>query len=303
MLDISVIILTYNEEKHIRRCIENVISFAKEVFIIDSFSTDRTIEIAREYDKVKIFQNKWENNYAKQFNWGLKHAPITTEWVLRLDADEYLLSELIQELHEKLPSFVPDITGVLFNRRYIFMDKWIRGGIYPAKMLRLFRFGKGICERRMMDEHIQLLEGYAVEFKYDMVDENLNNLSWILHKMVNYAIREAVDLLDIEVGLTKVGKFDADKNIGKEAHSKRMMKHKYVHMPLFWRAFAFFCYRYIFRGGFKDGKIGFLFHFMYSWWYRMLVDAKILEIWRACGSDKEKIRKHVLMNYNIDIDS
>lgn len=302
MLDISVIILTYNEEKHIRRCIENVISFAKEVFIIDSFSTDRTIEIAREYDKVKIFQNKWENNYAKQFNWGLKYAPITTEWVLRLDADEYLLPELIQELRENLPSFVPDITGVLFNRRYIFMDKWIRGGIYPAKMLRLFRFGKGICERRMMDEHIQLLEGYAVEFKYDMVDENLNNLSWILHKMVNYAIREAVDLLDIEMGLTKVGEFDADKNIGKEAHSKRMMKHKYVHMPLFWRAFAFFCYRYIFRGGFKDGKIGFLFHFMYSWWYRMLVDAKILEVRRACGYDKEKIRKHILLNYNIDID-
>ena len=303
MLDISVIILTYNEEKHIRRCIENVISFAKEVFIIDSFSTDKTLEIAKEYDIVKILHNKWENNHAKQFNWGLKYAPITTEWVLRLDADEYLLPELIQELCEKLPSFASEITGILLNRRYIFMDKWIRGGIYPAKLLRLFRYGKGICERRMMDEHIQLLEGYAVEFKYDMVDENLNNLSWILHKMVNYAIREAVDLLDIEMGLTNVGEFDADKNIGKEAHSKRMMKHKYVHMPLFWRAFAFFCYRYIFRGGFKDGKIGFLFHFMYSWWYRMLVDAKILEIWRACGSDKEKIRKHVLLNYNIDIDS
>ncbi|RKU69417.1 MULTISPECIES: glycosyltransferase family 2 protein [Parabacteroides] len=302
MLDISVIILTYNEEKHIRRCIENVISFAKEVFIIDSFSTDRTLEIAREYHNVHILQNKWENNYAKQFNWGLEHSDITTQWVLRLDADEYLLPELIQELYEKLPSLTPDITGVLFNRRYIFMEKWIKGGIYPTKLLRLFRSGKGICEQRLMDEHIQLLEGYAVEFKYDMVDKNLNDLSWTLHKQVNYAIREAIDLLDIEINLTGTRRMDKDKYIGKQAYFKRMKKHKYVCLPLFWRAFAFFCYRYILHGGFKDGKIGFLFHFMYSWWYRMLVDAKILEIRKACGRDKEKIREHILTNYNIDID-
>ena len=95
---------------------------------------------------------------------------------------------------------------------------------------------------------------------------------------------------------------DKDKYIGKQAYFKRMKKHKYVCLPLFWRAFAFFCYRYILHGGFKDGKIGFLFHFMYSWWYRMLVDAKILEIRKACGRDKEKIREHILTNYNIDID-
>lgn len=303
MLDISIIILTYNEEKHIRRCIENVIPIAKEIFIIDSFSTDNTVEIAKSYNHVQVLQNKWENQYAKQFNWGLEHAPITAEWVLRLDADEYLLPELIQELCEKLPSLPPDISGVLFKRRYIFMDKWIRGGIYPTKLLRLFRYGKGICEHRLMDEHIQLLEGYAVDFEHDMVDENLNNLSWTLHKQVNYAIREAIDLLDIEINFTGIGKMDKNKYIGKQSHYKRLMKHKYVRMPLFWRAFVFFCYRYILHGGFKDGRIGFLFHFMYSWWYRMLVDAKILEIRKACGRDKEKIKEYIWKNYNIDIDS
>ena len=82
MLNISVIILTYNEELHIRRCIENVLSIAKDIFIVDSFSTDNTLGIAKKYSNVHVLQNKWENNYAKQFNWGLEHAPIHTQWVV-----------------------------------------------------------------------------------------------------------------------------------------------------------------------------------------------------------------------------
>ena len=101
MLDISVIILTYNEGIHIRRCLKNVNSFAKEVFLVDCFSTDSTIEIAENLG-AKVYQNKWENNHAKQFNWALKNLPIKTKWVLRLDADEYLLPELLKEINEKL---------------------------------------------------------------------------------------------------------------------------------------------------------------------------------------------------------
>ena len=106
-LDISVIILTYNEELHIRRCLDNVSNIAKDIFIIDSFSTDLTLQIAKEYSNVVVLQNKWENNYAKQFNWGVEHAPIKTEWVLRLDADEYLLPELVEELNLSL---IPHLT-------------------------------------------------------------------------------------------------------------------------------------------------------------------------------------------------
>ena len=95
MLDLTVIILTYNEELHIRRCLENVAPIAKDIFIIDSYSTDRTLEIAREFENVQVLQNKWTNNYAKQFNWGLANANISTKWILRLDADEYLMPELV----------------------------------------------------------------------------------------------------------------------------------------------------------------------------------------------------------------
>ena len=261
MLDLSVIILTYNEELHIQRCIENVLPMAKDIFIIDSFSTDRTLEIARKYPHVHILQNKWGNNYAKQFNWGLEHAPIHTQWVLRLDADEYLLPELIEELQEKLPSLPDDVSGIIFKRRHI----------------------------------------RAVEFNHDFCDHNLNDLSWFCHKHVNYAIREAVDLLDIELDLTGAAETDEKKQISGQAKAKRMMKHRYAKQPLFWRAFAYFCYRYFFKLGFTEGKEGFLWHFLQGWWYRTLVDAKVFEIKKACGNDKEKIRRHLKDNYGIEL--
>ena len=301
MLDLSVIILTYNEEIHIRRCLDNINSIAKDIFIIDSYSTDRTLDIAQKYENVKILQHQWPGNQATQFNWALTHLSINTQWVLRLDADEYLLPELIAELREKLPSLPIDVNGIIFNRRHIFMDKWMKRGIYPVKLLRVFRYGKGMCEQRLMDEHIQLTEGRAVEFEHDFCDHNLNNLSWFCHKHVNYAIREAVDLLDIELDLTGAAESDENKQISKQAQKKRMKKHQYVKQPLFWRAFVYFCYRYFLKGACLDGKEGFLWTFLQGWWYRTLVDAKVFEIKRACGNDKEKIRQHLKMIYGINL--
>ena len=299
MLDLSVIILTYNEELHIRRCLENVALIAKDIYIIDSFSTDKTLDIAKEYPNVHILQNKWENNYAQQFNWGLEHSNISTDWVLRLDADEYLLPELVEELREKLPTLPEDVTGIIFNRRHIFMGKWMRRGIYPVKLLRVFRHGKGMCEQRLMDEHIQLTEGRAVEFEHDFCDHNLNNLSWFCHKHVNYAIREAVDLLDIELDLTGAAESDNGKEISPQALAKRMKKHQYAKQPLFWRSFAYFCYRYFLKGACLDGKVGFIWTFLQGWWYRTLVDAKVFEIKRQCGNDKEKIKALLRREYGI----
>ena len=280
---------------------DNINSIAKEIFVIDSYSTDRTLDIAKEYEKVKILQHQWPGNQATQFNWALTHLSINTQWVLRLDADEYLLPELIEELREKLPLLPIDVNGIIFNRRHIFMDKWMKRGIYPVKLLRVFRYGKGMCEQRLMDEHIQLTEGRAVEFEHDFCDHNLNNLSWFCHKHVNYAIREAVDLLDIELDLTGAAESDENKQISAQAQEKRMKKHQYAKQPLFWRAFAYFCYRYFVKGACLDGKEGFLWTFLQGWWYRTLVDAKVFEIKRACGNDKEKIRQHLKMVYGINL--
>lgn len=300
MLDLTVIILTYNEEIHIRRCLDRICPLAKYVFVIDSFSTDKTVEIASTYSNVTILQNKWVN-YATQFNWALRNAPIKTEWVLRLDADEYLTDELKVELRERLPDLQPEYTGIVFPLRRVFLGKTIKRGMNQVKLLRMFRHGKAESETRQMDEHIQLSKGQAIEFKHEFADDNLNDLSWWTHKHVGYAIREAVDLLDIELGLTGAAETDDNKQISAQALAKRMKKHKYARQPLFWRAFAYFCYRYFFKLGFTEGKEGFLWHFLQGWWYRTLVDAKVYEIKRACGTDKDKIKQHLKEHYNITI--
>ncbi len=301
-LNLSVIILTGNEELHIRRCLENVYPIAKNIFVIDCFSKDKTVEIAKEFDNVQVLEHEWPvTKYAGQFNWALENAPIRTKWILRLDADEYLLPETIDELKSKLEQLSENVTGIVIKRRHIFLGKWMKKGTYPVKLLRIFKTGKAICEQRLMDEHIQLLEGTTIELKNDFCDHNLNNLSWFCHKHVDYAIREAVDLLDIELNLTGAALTDDDKQISKQALQKRAKKHKYAKQPLFWRSFAYFLYRYLIKGAIFEGKEGFLWSFIQGWWYRTLVDAKVYEIKKACGNDTSLIKEYVERYYGITI--
>lgn len=298
-LDISVIILTYNEDIHIRRCIENVTSFAKKIYLVDSFSTDQTLDICRSLG-VEIYQNKWENNYSKQFNWGLDNIPIETNWVLRLDADEYLTEELKVELYKRMPNLDDSVTGIEIPLKRIFMGRHIKHGTGVVTQMRFFKYKKARCEVRLMDEHIELLEGKSTRFHGAWVDDNLNMITWWSSKHIGYAIREVVDLLDIEFDLTGSAKSDTRKLLSSESLAKRMKKHKYAKMPLFWRSFLYFIMRYIVRGGFLDGKEGFLWHFLQGWWYRTLVDAKIFEIKKTCGNDKEKIVTYLKEKYNIE---
>lgn len=273
MLDLSVIILAKNEELHIRRCLENILPVAAEVFVIDCFSTDSTVSICREYPRVQVIQHEWPGLYAPQFNWALDNCPIRTAWVLRLDADEWFMPEALEELKEKLPALPEDVTGIIHKRRHIFLGRWMKHGVYPVKLLRLFRHGAARCEQRYMDEHIRLSRGHAVEFEHDFVDENLNDLGWWAHKHVDYASRELADLEDI----LSSSAADSGSGISGQAGKKRGMKERYARQPLFWRSFAYFCYRYFFKLGFLDGREGFLWHFMQGWWYRTLVDARQFE--------------------------
>ncbi len=295
MLDLSVIILTKDESMHIRRCLENVNRIARKVYVIDCFSTDGTQEIARELG-AEVVEHKWPGNQAEQFNWALDNIQIDTEWILRLDADEYMMPELVDELQRVLPVMPDAVTGVVFKRRHIFMDKWMKGGIYPVKILRLFRRGYGRYEQRLMDEHVVLSAGEEYECQNDFCDHNLNNLSWFCKKHVDYAVREAAELLDLEFGLTS---HSTAGKLSEQANAKRRKKHSYARKPLFWRSFAYFMYRYFLKGGWRDGKEGFIFTFIQGWWYRTLVDAKIYEIKRKCGEDPERIKSLLETEYGV----
>lgn len=292
MLDISVIILTYNEKIHIERCINNAKKFAKEIYLVDCYSEDGTVEMAQSMG-AKVFQHPWEN-HSKQFNWALQNLPITTEWIWRMDADEYLSDDLISELHQKLPSLPNNINGFTAPCLRIFMGKYIKHGIIPLILLRLFKIKYAICENRYMDEHIQLSEGKIGSLKNPFYDDNLNGLTWWTNKHNGYATREAIDLL-----LTEYDLLPQESVVNSGAHSAaiRKKKLKYIKLPLFWRAFAFFILRYIFRLGFLDGKEGFLWHFLQGFWYRTLADAKVYEIKKNHGFDSERIKTFLKENY------
>jgi hypothetical protein len=198
-----------------------------------------------------------------------------------MDCDEYLLDELIDEINTKLPLTKPEIGGYIIKRRVIFMDKWMkRGGFYPHRLLRIWRTGTGRLEERAMDEHVVLDKGETEAFLYDMVDHNLNDLTWWTHKQNNYASREVKDLLDIERGTTSANNVDVSLK-GEQSSRKRWIKEKvYSKIPLFVRPFIYFIYRYIIRLGFLDGGAGLVWHFLQGFWYRFLVDAKMYELKR-----------------------
>ena len=298
-LDITTIILTYNEEIHIQRCVENVIPFSKKVYVVDSHSTDRTKEIA-ELCGAEVITHDWPGNQAEQFNWALKNLDISTEWILRLDADEYLLPDLIEELHNVLPGTDETISAFSLSRARAFLGRVLHHGIVNnVNIVRLFRKGKAVYENRIMDEHLRILEGQTAQLKHQFIDDNRMTVGQFIEKHNNYASREAALLLDAEFCLTDINQLSTDH--GSEVEKKRAQKAKYARMPLFWRAFGYFIYRYVFKCGFLDGKEGFLWDFLQGWWYRTLVDAKIFEIKRACGNDKEKIKSYLKYNYHINM--
>ncbi len=293
MQDISVIMLTFNEERHIRRALTNARKFAKDIFVVDCFSTDRTCEIAEEMG-AHVYRHEWEN-YSKQLAWALKNLPLRTEWIWRQDADEYLTDELIDEIEQTLPKTDDSVGGYTAPCLRKFMGRYIKHGIVPLILLRLVRTRCARVENKMMDEHMQVTEGSVKGLKNAFFDDSLMTLTEWTQKHNGYATREAADLLCTEYG---VG-IDTKATAASGAHtaSVRAKKLKYTKLPLFWRAFAFFVYRYFFRLGFLDGKEGFLWHFLQGFWYRSLADAKVFELKKRFGFDKEKIKQYLIDTY------
>jgi len=293
MCNISVVLLTYNEEIHLERCLQSLKMINAKVFVVDSFSTDRTREIAEKYG-AHFYQNAWIN-YATQFNWALDNCPIDTEWVLRLDADEYLCENGIEAINSDLYILPDTVSAATLVLKRVFMGREIKR-MPKIKMIRLFRYGRGRSENRWMDEHIQIEFGDIIDLNGAFADDNLNNIGWWTTKHNSYSVREAIDLLDMEYQI--LGN-SHNNNLDEQARKKREMKMRYVKSPLFIRSFTYFIYRYIFKLGFLDGKEGFLWHFLQGWWYRTLVDAKVFEIKKFCGDDKDKMKQYIHNNYGI----
>lgn len=280
MKEISVIILTRDEESNIEKCLRSVLPLTDRIFIVDSGSTDCTVEMAEALG-ARIFTHPW-TDYAEQFNWGLDNIDTGSDWIMRLDADEELTPGLVTALRETLPTLEPDVTGIILRRQVHFLGRWIRhGGYYPTWLLRIFRNGVGRCEARRMDEHIVVSEGETIRIHQDIIDNNNKDLTFWTDKHNSYASREVLDVLASSVEGDRTTAMLRSSLAQSQAHSRRWIKiNIYLRLPLFLRPFLYFIYRYFIRLGFLDGKEGLIFHFLQGFWYRFLVDAKLYELER-----------------------
>lgn len=294
---IAAIVLTKNEEKHIVRCLESIRDVCDDIVVVDCFSDDRTVKLAEGLG-ARVVQHPWKN-YATQLNYGIHQCGITADWIWRIDADEYIEGGLGQAVNDFIQTAPDDVNGIYVRKRIDFMGRpLLHGGWYPSYHLKVFRRGHGDCENRWMDEHIRLFDGRSITIEQgNQVDANLNDLTWWMDKHNGYATREMVDMLLMEYGLDIVEEEVKPKFFGTEEQRKRWLKIKYIKAPLFVRPFINFTIRYILKAGFLDGKEGLVWHMLQGFAYRFLVDAKIFELKKRFGWDKNKIKEYLVQTY------
>jgi glycosyltransferase involved in cell wall biosynthesis len=276
-LPITAIVLTRNEQRNLEACLSSIAEHVAQIVVVDSYSDDSTLEIARRYTP-HVFQNTW-TRYAQQYAWATRLPEIDQPWILRIDADERWTPEGFAELSRWMAE--PDVNGIYVRMKIYFMGRFIRHGtFYPNLFLRAYRREAGEIEQRWMDEHIEVT-GRTVVSSIDVVEANYDrqkNLTLFIDKHNRYATREAIDLL-LQRQRARERPSSMASLFRTRTEAKRWLKDNvYARAPLFVRPTAYFAYRYVLRGGFLDGTEGFIFHSLQGLWYRFLVDAKIYQI-------------------------
>lgn len=299
-LDLTAVIIAFNEELHIGRCIERLIGVAARVVVIDSFSTDSTADIARSLG-AEVIQHRFVN-HAAQFNWGVEAAKVSTGWVLRIDADEYLDRAAVAALGKAIRGAGAEVSAFTIRRGVVFQGKRIRfGGISQIFLTRIWRTGHARIEARWMDEQVLVLEGVTQRIAQGaIIDENLNDIGWWTSKHNGYTTRQMIQYMLSE--LDRADTIDINQ-LNDHVRRKRIMRERiYTPLPLFLRAIFYFIYRYIFGLGFLDGRSGFLFHFFQGLWNFFLVDVKILEARRILAAGGEgAFKQWVSRVYGIEL--
>jgi len=257
---ISVVIISYNEEANIARTLQSVMPLVRdgrgEIIVVDSGSTDGTVEIAKSFG-ARVFVEEWKG-YAAQKNSAIDKA--TGDWILSLDADEELGTEardFIDSLESTVHKF--DFDGVAFNRRNYFLGRWIKhGGFYPDPKVRLFRRGSGRFENRLVHEDIQLLEGKKV------FDPNHEYDEYTDYYMVHHSYPTFSDY---------ISHMNHYSSLGAEMAVAKGKRH-FLALDIVFRPLLTFTYNYFFRLGFLDGHEGLLLHVghaVYVFWKYMKV--------------------------------
>jgi glycosyltransferase involved in cell wall biosynthesis len=265
----SVVILTFNAESTIGATLASARAVSDDVHVVDSFSTDRTLEIARAAG-AQVVEHEFEN-YGAQRNWAIETLDLRYDWELHLDADERLSDELAMGLPKLTGSGQSEnLVGYYIPRLVHFHGRPLRhGGMYPIYHLRLFRRHRGRCEARKYDQHF-FVDGPTANLAWPMIDDIRLPLGEWTSRHNRWADAEVEELLNPGAGVIRAGS-------GDPVAEKRGQRDLYYRQPMFLRAFLLFLYRYVWKRGFLDGTEGLIFYVLQTFWFRFLVDAKLYE--------------------------
>ncbi|MEH2035065.1 glycosyltransferase family 2 protein [Nostoc sp.] len=284
-IPVSVLIPAKNEQANLPACLTSL-SRADEIFVVDSQSTDNSIEIAKS-SGVNIVQFNFNGRWPKKKNWSLDNLPFRNEWVLIVDCDERITPELWEEIEQAIQN--DEYTGYYLNRRVFFLGKWIRyGGKYPDWNLRLFQHKKGRYENlntedipntgdNEVHEHV-VLQGKVGYLKNDMLHEDFRDLYHWLERHNRYSNWEARVYFNILTGKDDSGTIGANL-FGDAVQRKRFLKKVWVRLPF--KPILRFVLFYIIQRGFLDGKAGYIYARLLSQ-YEYQIGVKLYEL-RNCG--------------------
>ena len=282
MIPLSVLVTTRNEEANVERCLQSVHGYADQVFVLDSESADRTVEIARRYAEVHTLAYDHSRIIPWIFQWGLDNLPLRNDWVLILEADQAVTPGLKAELAALLAR--PDAVredGFYIRRRQIFRGKPLRFGGYGNKvLLKLFRRSRSGLDPVEQDTRVYV-RGPVGRLRAPLEEWNVkeDSIQFYLQKHLRYA--EAFAREEFERRRQGLSWKATPRFFGTPDQRVLWLKDRYYRMPLFIRPTLYFLYRYFFLLGILDGKTGFIFHFLQAFWFRLIVDVRHSELLRA----------------------
>jgi glycosyltransferase involved in cell wall biosynthesis len=257
-LPVTVIIAARNEAKNLPRCLQ-ALKDVGEVYVIDSQSTDETVEIARSHG-AQVAQFHYQGGWPKKRQWAMNTLPIAYDWILLLDADEMLTPELSEEIRSAIQN--PAIDGYSIVLRTWFLGRVLRHGDVALWKLSLFRRGKGRYECRLKDqdasmadmevhEHV-VVEGVTSRLRNPLIHHNVESLSRYIQKHDEYSNWESRVLLE------RGGDKELPPSLlGTQAQRRRWLKRKLFGVP--GSPVLLFLYRYILRFGCLDGVPGLIY--------------------------------------------
>lgn len=269
---LTIVIVTYNEEKNIAECIDSCGGIADRILVIDNYSTDATASIASEHG-ADVVQS--ELLVRERIKWILEGDVIKTKWILFLDADERMTPESANEFHSLCQRYAGDkmVNGIVVKYRLNFLGKDLHhGGYAQIKKLRAFKLGTAYYETAHVDEHYVLTQGRMITMKNDFRHMDFKGIKPWIDKHTVYAQRAALDYVQ------RMRENESVNYQGLEigAKIKRILKYKvYYKLPSGLRAWMFYVYCYYIRLGFLDGREGKIYAFLHSYWYRFMVDTFI----------------------------